>query len=272
MSYVYACGLLRARRKYFSTTARGNSHRHIPGTGFAINLARKIIFRAKSFAMARDVCGLQAKGRPRVSACNPGGGKKQSSAQSLASVADPPLPKRISFPPRRMRSRMAMAAFPICIGFLASRLPYAESASSFATFMGESNWATSRHHRRRSTAFLLTEKWVEKSSFADVMTQFTALEKNVHRLPQRVVKHLDEFLLNKRVGGLAKETVYEPSWPGSAKVIAPFFSRHVEGGPTSTSPSGGPNPLRYRRVEQSPRARAGKESINRALATRVSLR
>ena len=62
----------------------------------------------------------------------PAGGAMQSMAKSLASVAEPPFPKMISLPPRRMRSAIALAALPICSD--SSCATCARSLASSATF------------------------------------------------------------------------------------------------------------------------------------------
>ena len=45
------------------------------------------------------------------------------------------------------------------------------------------------------------EERIEKARFPDVMPQFAALEEDVHRLPQRVVEHLEDFLVDEGILG-----------------------------------------------------------------------
>ena len=47
--------------------------------------------------------------------------------------------------------------------------------------------------------FLFAEKRIEESGFADVIPQFPMLEENVHRLPQRVIENLHQFLMDERI-------------------------------------------------------------------------
>ena len=72
----------------------------------------------------------------------PAGGATQSMAQSLASVAEPPLPKMMSLPPWRSRSWMASVASPM--RSLSSPATVARSAASSATFIRieEATWAS----------------------------------------------------------------------------------------------------------------------------------
>ena len=79
------------------------------GRAWAINWRRKINSVPTSLAMAEIFAGSM-ESEIAGTAARPGGGMTQSIAQSLASVAEPPLPKIISLPPRATRSRIAAAA------------------------------------------------------------------------------------------------------------------------------------------------------------------
>ena len=135
-------------------------------------------------------------------AANPAGGMMQSMAKSLASVAEPPLPKIMSLPPRAMRSRIAAAALPIF------------SDSSCATCVAQQR-VVLRFHADGSSdlrddverfLFVFAEEWVEKAGLANVMAQFAVFEEDVHGLPERVVENFDEFLMNEGIvrGGIAE--------------------------------------------------------------------
>ena len=74
------------------------------------------------------------------------------------------------------------------------------------------------------------QKGVEKFSFADVVPEFAALEEDVHRLPKRVVKQLDQFLLDKRVGARRRNCVGTLD-AGKPKRHRASFARGIERGP-----------------------------------------
>ena len=103
-----ACALPRAPRRCSSSRrwSRWRSRRR-PACACAISWRRKIRSLPTSLAMAVMFAGscdseMAGIGRIAVRAA-----RHSRCAQSLASVADPPLPNRISLPPRRSRSSMA---------------------------------------------------------------------------------------------------------------------------------------------------------------------
>ena len=113
-------------------------------------------------------------------------------AQSLASVAEPPLPKMMSFPPRCTRSRMATAARRSA---RLARALLARAAASSATFM----LIELGHLLDESDGFLLflAEKGIKKLRPRHIVAQLAMLEEDVHGLPKRVIEDLDHFLVNE---------------------------------------------------------------------------
>ena len=83
------------------------------GRACAINWRRNTTSVPTSLAIALMLAGSIDSEMAGIGR-QPLGGATQSMAQSLASVAEPPLPKRISLPPRRTRSSMASAVAAIC--------------------------------------------------------------------------------------------------------------------------------------------------------------
>ena len=146
-------------------------------------------------------------------------------AQSLASVAEPPLPNRISLPPRCD----AFAAWPA-----RRRRSLRMSRATRARRIGivlHLHWmepATSPPHR--SVLCFSRPRNGYRNPLADVVAQFTMLEENVHRLPQRVVEHLDDFLVNERIVGRAVDGV-RTSRAGERKVMAPRERGRSSSGP-----------------------------------------
>ena len=55
--------------------------------------------------------------------------------------------------------------------------------------------------------FLLPKKRIEKLRGTDVVAEFAMLEKDVHRLPERVIENLDQFLMHEGVGGRGADGV-----------------------------------------------------------------
>ena len=126
------------------------------------------------------------------------GGATQSIIQSLASVADPPLPKRISFPPRSRRSCDRRA-----------RVAQCASASSPRHLVAERRVIGHLHPDRRGDPStqrrrdlpLTAKKRIEEASVADVVAKLATLEEDVHRLPQRVVQDLENLLVDEGIVG-----------------------------------------------------------------------
>ena len=50
-----------------------------------------------------------------------------------------------------------------------------------------------------SVLFLLAKEWIEKSGIADIMAQFAMFQKDMHTFPKRVIKDLDDLLMNERI-------------------------------------------------------------------------
>ena len=84
-------------------------------------------------------------------------------------------------------------AFPICSA--SSRATCERSRASSATFIRIES-ATSASRVGGQLLFTPKER-IKKFGLANIVSQFAVLEEDVHRFPERVVKHLDQFLLNK---------------------------------------------------------------------------
>src|SRR6202034_2830001 len=56
-------------------------------------------------------------------------------------------------------------------------------------------------HNIASSLLFSTEKWIKESGVAHLKAQFAVLEKNVYRLPERVIEDLDHLLVHERVLG-----------------------------------------------------------------------
>ena len=167
------------------------------GRAWAINCRRKIDFGADVVGDGGDVRRFHDQ-RNRGNRPIAGGGTMQSIAQSLASVAEPPLPNRISFPPRSTRSAIACGRLCNSLGLLLARPAAAAARRPPPSCRIES--ATSADDSHRSACFCLAQKGIEKAALADVVSQFAMLEEHVHCFPQRVIQNLDHFLMNERIG------------------------------------------------------------------------
>jgi hypothetical protein len=78
------------------------------GLAWAMSWRVKIASVPMSLAMAVMLAGSEDR-ETAGTALQPGGGSTQSETRSFASVAEPPLPKAISFPPRFSRPAMDAA-------------------------------------------------------------------------------------------------------------------------------------------------------------------
>ena len=152
---------------------------------------------------------------------------RSRSPKSLASVAEPPLPKMISLPPRATRSWIAGGRVADLFGLFARHLR-AQLARRPATFI-RMEAATSRDDVGCFLLFL-AEKWIEKAGVADIVAQFAMLEEDVHSLPERVIENLDHLLVDERIvrGGIA---AVGAAAPGRAKVIARALACRVAARP-----------------------------------------
>ena len=170
------------------------------GRACAISCAKKDDLRSDIVREGRDVGGFERKRNGRNGLITDGG-EMQSSAQSFASVADPPLPKRISLPPRLSRSRIAKAASAICSD--SSRATCARSFASSSTFILIE--AATSSDIARGLLLLLPKKRIKKTGLADVVAQFAMLEKDVHGFPKRVIQDLDHLLMHERIAACGAE-------------------------------------------------------------------
>ena len=124
----------------------------------------------------------------------PAGGATQSIAQSFASVADPPFPKRINLPPRLTRSPMASAAFAM------------RSASSLRDLCPQLRVFLHLHlYRLRDLVqksirvlLLAAQKRIQKCRHPHIVAEFPMLEEDMHRFPERVIENLDQLLVDER--------------------------------------------------------------------------
>ncbi len=124
-------------------------------------------------------------------------------AKSLASVADPPFPKIISFPPRRKRSSNGQRSVADCSLSFPCHL-CAHIVSSWAFIRMEDRDIC---NQVGGSLFFLPKKRIEKLGFAHVVPEFAVLEENMHRLPERMVQNFDHLLMHERISGWLHERV-----------------------------------------------------------------
>ena len=240
------------------------------GRACAISWRRKMSSTPTSLATAVMLAGSRAS-----EIAGTGGSRRaaatQSIAQSLASVAEPPLPKRISFPPRGRRSRMAAMAAPIASACSRGDL---RRAALRIVLRPSSEWT--RRLRRAHVVgilLLLAEEGVEEAGVARIETELAVLEEDVHGLPQRVVENLDDFLMDERIGRggarsgnrlrrRAEPGSCAPRWPCERRAPS-ILSGRLRAGRT-------PSPCR--RAAESRRARGGSRARDRAPAARACRR
>ena len=116
-------------------------------------------------------------------------------AQSLASVAEPPLPKIIEFAAALQALMNGQRCAAYLLGFLARHL-----AAQFGVVVHlHQNRARDLSQQVGGSLLFGAQKGIEESRIAHLVTQFTMLEEDVHRLPQRVVQDLDHFLVHERI-------------------------------------------------------------------------
>src|SRR5262249_37918446 len=51
----------------------------------------------------------------------------------------------------------------------------------------------------RSLLLPLPKERIQETGLSNIMTKFTMFEENVHRFPERVIKDLDDFLVNEQI-------------------------------------------------------------------------
>ena len=94
-----------------------------------------------------------------------------------------------------------------------------------------------------SRLLLAPKKRIEKSGLADVVTQLAMLEEDVHRLPERVIENLDQFLLDEWIGVRRRNRCKNLRGRGTRTSSHPRARAASRAAQTSGSPSGGPNPI-----------------------------
>ena len=161
-------------------------------------------------------------------------------AQSLASVADPPLPKMMSLPPRSQplvnRQRRSRRCAPP-----RSRATCARRAASSSTFIRIDDGDLAHEVGRR--LLLASQERIEKSRLADLVAQLAMLEEDVHRLPERVVQDLDDLLVHERIRSGGRDRVGCPPRRAGRTSSRRESARGRERSDLTSSPSGGPKPM-----------------------------
>ena len=228
---------------------------------------RKTTSVPTSLAMAVTVAGSIASETAGIGR-EPGGGATQSIAQSLASVAEPPLPKMMSLPPRREPLVDGERRLADALGF-ARAPPAPRSAASSATFIRIDAATCADQVGRR--LLLAAEERIEEPGLADVVAQLAVLEEDVHRLPERVVQDLDQLLVHERILGRRRDRVRALRRRAARRSWRRAPAARRERRRTSGSPSGGPKPMtmssgRTSASSQGPNSRLRVERRERALA------
>jgi hypothetical protein len=119
-------------------------------------------------------------------------------AQSLASVAEPPL--------QALMNGQRCAAY--LLGFLARHL-----ATQFGVVVHlHQNRARDLRQQVGGSLLFGAQEGIEEPRFAHLVTQFTMLEEDMHGFPQRVVQNLDHLLVHEWVlrGGIERVRTFHP--------------------------------------------------------------
>ena len=121
----------------------------------------------------------------------------QSMAQSLASVAEPPFPKIISLPPRRMRSEYCARGIADLFCFLARHLRSQLCIISSATFI-RIELATLAPHPR---CVVSRDRGMDRGiPLRRRRAQLTVFKEDVHCFPKGVIEDFDQLLLDEWIG------------------------------------------------------------------------
>ena len=138
-------------------------------------------------------------------------------AQSLASVAEPPLPKMMSLPPRAQPFVNRQRGVADLFGLFARHLARAAWRHR-CTFI----WMEAATSANKSpvSCFSLAQKGIQKCGLANVVAQFAVLEEDVNSLPQRVIQDFNHLLMHEWILRSGIRAHRSRSMPGRAKVMA----------------------------------------------------
>ena len=114
--------------------------------------------------------------------------------RSFASVAEPPLPKVMSLPPRSSRSATARAIWEMA---LVSDSAAADRRLFTSCIFWSIEPCTANNLFERLLSF--AEEGVKEGRTSHVVALFAVLEVDVDRLPEQVVEDLEDLLNDKRV-------------------------------------------------------------------------
>ena len=145
---------------------------------WAMSWRAKIASVPMSLAMAVTLAG-SADRRPPESYPSRAAGLRSLETRSFASVAEPPLPKVMSLPPRSSRSATAAAIWEMA---LVSDSPPRTAGCSLPASSGASSPAPRQQPLR--AAAVLAEEGVKEGRTSHVVALFAVLEVDVDRLPE----------------------------------------------------------------------------------------
>ena len=163
------------------------------GRDCAISWRTKVSSTPTSLAIAERIAGSAASEIAGIGAC--GVSSTQSSAKSVASVAEPPLPKISSRPPAASRCAIADDRGGDGLALLGGDL----FAQALAVARLLDDRVRDAVDDRGRVGLLGAQVRVQKRRRADIVAQLAPMfEEHVHALVERVAEHLERFLVQVR--------------------------------------------------------------------------